>query len=55
MMYYRISKALILLFGFIFILSSCTEEDDLIPQDDLLYVTIPDVNFEQQLIAKGID
>jgi hypothetical protein len=55
MMYFRIAKVLTLFLGSIVILSSCTKEDDLIPQDDPLYVTIPDVNFEEQLIAKGID
>ena len=55
MMYYRIFKVITLLFGFIFMLSSCAEEDNLISQDDLIYMAIPDVNFEEQLIAMGID
>ncbi|MEQ6121291.1 hypothetical protein [Reichenbachiella sp. MALMAid0571] len=36
---------------------SCTEENDPVPQDPIspIFVEIPDVNFEAQLIEKGID
>lgn len=37
------------------VLSSCNKENDLVLQDDSVLITIPDINFEAQLIEKGID
>lgn len=56
-MFQTIQKALTMFFVSIIIFSSCNEEEGLMPQKDdpMNYTTIPDVNFEEQLIASGID
>jgi len=37
------------------VLSSCNKDNDPVLQDDSIFITIPDINFEAQLIEKGID
>ena len=56
-MFQPIQRAFMFLFMSIMMFSSCSEEEDLIVQkaEPIDYTTIPDVNFEEQLIAKGID